>query len=541
LVVAHAGALERYQGRSSGRVRQFCIFGETTGEFDDYGLPERLDWTKDYQGKALVVYGHIPTLEVRRQNNTIGLDTGCVFGGALSAYRYPEGEFVQVQARKVYYEPVKPLETEEIDEPQSDLIRIDKLLGRQSITTKLEGTIKIFAERTAPALEVMGRFSINSGWLIYLPPTMSPGEVSSLDGFLEYPTQVLNYYGSKGITKVICETKHMGSRAIVILAKDTETAVRRFKVTDGTRGAVYTRMGRSFFSDKALEETLLERLSAALTASGFWERFNTDWTALDCELLPWSAKAQGLLSQHYGPVGWAGLEGLKAAHQTLSIACGRSDMEQQELAKLIELKERMAERRRDLNGYVEALNRYCWPVEGLEGVRLAPFQILAVEKKVFSDLEHSEHLRILKEHLCSDPIFFATESLIVDTLDLESQKLAEKFWLDMTGAGGEGMVVKPLSNIRDRIVSNNKLPQPALKCRGREYLRIIYGPEYTLPNNLQRLKKRTLGRKRALALSEYALGLEALEAFTAYGSAERVHECVFGVLALETEPVDPRL
>ena len=109
---------------------------------------------------------------------------------------------------------------------------------------------------------------------------------------------------------------------------------------------------------------------------------------------------------------------------------------------------------------------------------------------------------------------------------------------NLTGRGGEGMVVKPLEFIAK---SRRGLVQPAVKCRGREYLRIIYGPEYTLPEHLDRLKSRGLGTKRSLALREFALGLEALERFVHKEPLRRVHECVFGVLALESEPVDPRL
>ncbi|MCL2151254.1 MAG: AAA family ATPase, partial [Coriobacteriia bacterium] len=109
LVVAHAGLKEKYHGRSSGRVRSFCLYGDTTGETDEYGLPVRLPWAREYRGKPLVVYGHTPTLEVEAVNNTYCIDTGCVFGGKLSALRYPERQVVQVDAAEAYYEPIKPL------------------------------------------------------------------------------------------------------------------------------------------------------------------------------------------------------------------------------------------------------------------------------------------------------------------------------------------------------------------------------------------------------------------------------------------------
>lgn len=112
LVVAHAGIKEQYQGQSSPRVRDFCLYGDTTGQVDEYGLPVRLPWAKEYRGKALVVYGHTPLREVQRFYNAVCIDTGCVFGGKLTGYRYPEGEIVQVEALRMYCQPARPLAAE---------------------------------------------------------------------------------------------------------------------------------------------------------------------------------------------------------------------------------------------------------------------------------------------------------------------------------------------------------------------------------------------------------------------------------------------
>ena len=126
----------------------------------------------------------------------------------------------------------------------------------------------------------------------------------------------------------------------------------------------------------------------------------------------------------------------------------------------------------------------------------------------------------------------------MDVTDADSEAKAVGWWEELTGRGGEGMVVKPL----DFVVKRSRgLAQPAIKVRGRDYLRIIYGPEYTLPENLERLRARGLSHKRSLAVREFALGIEALERFVRREPLYRVHECVFAVLALESEPVDPRL
>jgi hypothetical protein len=137
-----------------------------------------------------------------------------------------------------------------------------------------------------------------------------------------------------------------------------------------------------------------------------------------------------------------------------------------------------------------------------------------------------------------DPLLLATPYQVVDLTEPASVEAATAWWEALTARGGEGMVVKPLEFCRR---GRRGLVQPAVKCRGREYLRIIYGPEYTAPEHLERLRKRSVAAKRALALREFALGIEALERFVRREPLHRVHECVFGVLALESEPVDPRL
>jgi protein phosphatase len=115
LVVAHAGLKEAYHGTASGRERSFALYGDSTGETDEFGLPIRYPWADDYRGKAMVLYGHTPTPEPEWVNNTMCLDTGCVFGGRLTALRYPEREIVSVPAEKVWYQPVRPFPTDEAE------------------------------------------------------------------------------------------------------------------------------------------------------------------------------------------------------------------------------------------------------------------------------------------------------------------------------------------------------------------------------------------------------------------------------------------
>jgi protein phosphatase len=538
LVVAHAGMKEEMQGRGSGAIRSFALFGETTGETDEFGLPVRYNWAADYRGRASVVYGHTPITEPQWLNRTINIDTGCVFGGKLTALRYPEKEIISVPARRVYYEPVKPLAQAQTmaaisqQHEQDDVLDIDDVIGKRIIETRLHGNLTVREENAIAALEVMSRFATNPKWLVYLPPTMSPSETSERQDLLEHPAEAFDYFRKSHVEKVVCEQKHMGSRAVLIVCRDRDAVLRRFGVTQDEIGVCYTRTGRRFFNDTELEKEFLCRIQAGVSASGLWEELKTDWLCLDCELMPWSSKAQDLLRQQYAPTGAAARAGLAASIAALRATTGH-------VPDASELVGRFDQRRGMAEQYIDAYRRYCWTVRSLADLKLAPFHLLASEGMVHSDKDHVWHMSILARLCGSDPgLLLATPYKVVDVGNEPSVKEGIDWWEELTASGGEGMVVKPF-----QFVTKNRrgLVQPAMKCRGREYLRIIYGAEYTAPENLERLRSRGLGTKRSLALREFALGVEALHRFVEREPLRRVHECVFGVLALESEPVDPRL
>ena len=849
LCAAHAGMKEAYIGRASGRVREFALYGETTGETDEFGLPVRSAWAADYRGKTAVVYGHTPIPVAEWLNNTVNLDTGCVFGGALTALMWPEKETVSVPAKQTYEEPIRPFlpakapvhrDHEEIEttlqalatrhietrrvgaeavrnkhrlqldankyarhtaemeskaqnaeeagnaelaaqfrsakigyermvaemekplseavtmsnsvlrsvldietklrqlaeaanvtlpdfdaalesevaeanvpvaDPQAEalidaavrdmkdnqiknrelavkvivsknnlqaevdngdrmeqaldrkmreaaekgdeyevgqllkdklrnakiqdkmrdqlekaieatekvkeamqqeeervrartvealaiksrmrsaeilkrtqaaldafslleldiareteklaarmadaqaneaaraemrnaaplssqwrhdeLLRAEDVLGKRIVETRLLSNVTIPAANAAAALEVVSRFAVEPRWLIYLPPTMSPCETAPDGDLLERPEEAFAYFRNQGVTRVICQRKHMGSRAVVVVCRNEEAAFQRFGQPKGSgiTGQIMTRTGRHFFDDAELNAGLLHEIERALTAANFWEEFQTDWACFDCELMPWNAKAQGLLREQYAPVGAAAKMALSAAIAATKAARSRG-------LDLGALPETLTQRKADVSRYADAYARYCWKVRGLEDIRIAPFHLLATEGRTYFDRPHDWHIETLTRIAAESPNLTATETRLVDVTDAESQKEGADWWRELTYAGGEGMVVKPL----EWVVRGPKgLVQPALKVRGREYLRIIYGPEYTEPANLNRLRSRGLGAKRSLALREFALGLEGLKRFTRREPLRRVHECAFGVLALESEPVDPRL
>src|ERR1022692_1212942 len=242
LVVAHAGLIERLQGRASGRVREFCLYGQTTGETDEFGLPVRYPWASDYRGAAMVLYGHTPVPEPEWVNGTLCLDTGCVFGGRLTALRYPEREIVSTPAARVYYAPARPFPVN-ADAAQAgaglagsgaagsgtagsgatagdgagarrdpDVLNLTDVVGRRVVETAQHGRVSVREENAAAALG--------------------------------------------GVGAVVCEEKHMGSRAVALVCRDLAVARARFGAPGEASGAVWTRTGRPFFGP-ALTESLL--------------------------------------------------------------------------------------------------------------------------------------------------------------------------------------------------------------------------------------------------------------------------------------------
>ena len=383
-MVAHAGLKEDMHGRGSAAVRSFALFGETTGETDEFGLPVRHDWAREYRGAASVVYGHTPTPVPDWINRMLCIDTGCVFGGRLTGLRYPERDLVSVPAGRTYAQSVRPLAPPAAPPEAYDLLDIEDVSGKRVVTTALMSAVTIREENAAAGIEVMSRFCIDPRWLIYLPPTMSPSETSQADGFLEHPAEAFAHYRRAGVERVVLEEKHMGSRAVVVICRDAAAAAARFRVPPTRRGVVYTRTGRAFFKDPATEAALLDRLAAAMTQAGFWDRFATDWACLDTELLPWSAKAQSLIDEQYAPVGTAAVAGLRGAVDVLATAAARG-------LAVDELKIAFEMRLEGGRRYDQAWRRYAWDTDGLTGLKLAPFHLLATEGVVHDGQDHTWH------------------------------------------------------------------------------------------------------------------------------------------------------
>lgn len=370
-------------------------------------------------------------------------------------------------------------------------------------------------------------------------PTHGLAETIAQEGWLERPEEAFDYFRQQSVNAVVCEEKHMGSRAVAVVCRDPAVAVSRFGLRQERRGVIYTRTGRPFFSDAATEAALLDRLAAALDKAGLWEELATDWLCLDAELMPWSVKARDLIQSQYAAVAAAGSAHAAAVSAVLESALQAGHLEAEARVLLEPMLGRASSRSTMLDRYRSAYRHYCWDVVGIDDLKLAPFHFLAGEGGSFLHHDHPWHMETAARLQAADLVLFpATRWREVDLDDADSVAEATTWWETMTAAGGEGMVVKPRTFIAR---GPRGLVQPAVKCRGREYLRIIYGPEYDAPENLVRLKQRGLGHKRSMAEREFVLGVEALDRFTARRPLREVHECVLAVLAMESEPVDPRL
>lgn len=524
-VAAHAGIKDHYIGKQSPRIADFCRYGDSDG-LDVNGKPIRKDWTIHHKSSELIMWGHDPKPQPLLTNNTLNIDQGVVFGGMLTAYRFPEKQFVSVGAKMDYANiPDNPLEVwkqKRLSPPN-----IGKLLDGFSVITELYGEISIQQDGILAALDDFSHFTLPLEDIVYLPPTMSPTpKPSKLEEYLEHPSEAFEYYQAHGVETMVVEKKHMGSRGILLLFKNKEAA--KEYIGREMLGTIYTRTGRAFFQ-KELQEQIVKELNADLIKNGYFEKHNTDFVLLDAEILPWNLKAKDLILNQYAHVGeMAQLDRSKLQEQLI-----RAQKNGQPVEDWLTETERLLENTAIFN---EVYQKYCWKTEGLEGIQIAPFHTLAHSTESYFDQPHTWHMEKNKQFSSMSKLFRETEYRLV--YDEASMKDAVNWWDKMTEEGHEGFVVKPKNFLA---YYKGRLLQPAIKVRGRKYLHIIYGIDYLQPENLARLKQRNTSKKQHNALKEFALGVEAVNRFVRRESLERYHECALGVLALEADPIDPRL
>ncbi|MCM3388149.1 polynucleotide kinase-phosphatase [Ureibacillus chungkukjangi] len=525
LVCTHAGIKDDFIGKQSYDISDFCRYGDNEG-LDETGKPIRKDWTIHHKTSTLIVWGHDPKLKPLVVNNTINIDQGVVFGGELTAFRYPEQEFVAVQAKQDYSgghnNPLIELKKKRLNPPN-----IAKFIDGFSILTEHIGSVKVPKEYGLASIDSVSHFTVPIEELVYIPPTMSPPpKPSSIEGYLEHPREAIEYYRSLGINQMVAEKKHMGSRGILYLFKDKE-AGRKF-VGRETLGVIYTRTGRRFF-DLETEDIILSRINQSLTANDYFNKYETEFLLVDAEIMPWNLKAKELISSQYAHVAENAILDRSLLKNKLEGAAYNNENLNTWLKEYDEMLV-------NAQVFMDVFQKYCWEINDLNQIQIAPFHILAHSNETFFDKPHTWHMKMNKEFAQMDKLFVKTEFMVIG--DAASEEEVIKWWDEITSDGHEGIVIKPETFIAK---SKERLIQPAIKVRGRKYLNIIYGMDYLQPDNLARLKQRNVGKKQKLALKEFSLGVEGIQRLVNGESIERIHECVLGTLAMEADPVDPRL
>jgi protein phosphatase len=284
---------------------------------------------------------------------------------------------------------------------------------------------------------------------------MSPPETSHEPGLLEHPHQAFDYYRKHGVKHLICEEKHMGSRLVLVICRDEDTTLRRFGIAGQGIGMLYTRTGRRFFEDRLMETNLLARYMQP-DRRWFWEQFTpAGLPGLRVDALVAEARS------YQGPV--------RSRGRRLAGRPGRALADLQQAAAngapVKALRARIEERAALAAAYTQAYRRYCWPVRSLEDIRLNPFHILATEGAVHTGQTHLWHMQTAARLAEASPgsVLQPTGWIQVDVEEAESAAQGIRWWQELTGRGGEGMVVKPLDFIARH---RNRLIQPAIKCRG---------------------------------------------------------------------------
>ena len=312
---------ERYIGRASRRVREFALYGETTGETDEFGLPVRYNWAAEYRGPAAVVYGHTPVpeaglaqphdqhrhrLRVRREAD------GAALAGAGARLRRRRGR----RTRSRRGRSCRPSRDAGRSRPSSSTTTCSTSKtssGKRIVTTRLHHNVTVREENAIAALEVMSRFAANPKWLIYLPPTMSPTETTRRAGLLEHPQRGVRLFPHAGRRRRSSAKRSTWARGRSWSSAATRTAalqaVRR--PGRGHRHRLHPHRPAVLRRPRGRSGSCSASLHRRSRRPGFWDEFASDWFCLDCELMPWSAKAQDLLEEpvrrrRFGVAGGAG-------------------------------------------------------------------------------------------------------------------------------------------------------------------------------------------------------------------------------------------
>ncbi len=526
LVVAHAGLHAEFHNRESKRVRDLALYGETVGDHDPEGPPHRVDWAVSYRGTALVVYGHTPVQNAVWRHRTINLDTGCVFGGALSALRYPEHEVVSVPAERTWSAPSRPIAAPAASGRAEDSVLPPDVQKRHDIDTARHGPIVVREQFAAEAVDA-ATVTVDRRWLVYIPPAVAPPDPPGPEvPLVERPHEALAYFADAGATAAMCYDDPIGVRVVIVACRDEISAFTTFGADDGRTGVVYTRAGAPAWSDATKEAALIGRLRLAMEELSLWDSLATDWIAIEGTLVPATGPARSSYYAAFTQQVTGALEDYRAADDSM--------LSSQPGGELTEAVGRVQQTRR---ACAEAIRNFVWQPRVLSDVRFAPRAILATAGRVRWTADQTWQIQTLAELAAVDELFMRGVGRVIDLHDRAARDQATTAWASLDDDEASGWTIAPVqwpSDTSQRVL-------PVMRCRTPARLRLLYGDDCLNPERIGAIRRRNVRRKRSLSFREHALAHEALQRFVDGEAHYRVHECIFGILALEEEPIDPRL
>lgn len=522
-IVTHAGIKDHYISKQSKVISDFCRYGDIQ-QTDRLSKPIRGDWFINHKTSELIIWGHDVKVQPFKANRTINIDQGVVFGGELTALQFPELKFKSIKAFNNYV-GMKENPILEAKEKRFNPPNVAQFIDGFTVHTLNDDQITIAKENVLAAMDTFSHTTLPLEQIVYIPPTMSPTpQTSSLDDYLEHPTEAFNYYKKNGVKKMIAEKKHMGSRAVIFIAKNN--AVAKKMINSDSLGYIATRNGRPFF-EQVQQQQMVNKIHEELLAKNYFEQFNTEFVLMDAEILPWNLKAHRLIDQQYETVAE---NALMDRHKIIEKLQLTNDID------VTNWLEEYTTKYKNAACFDAVFKNYCWATHELSGIQIAPFHILAHSSSTNFHETHSWHMKMNEFLAENSSLFIATEYRLIDSEKDELEVI--EWWKEMTDIGHEGIIIKPLHY---ETYYKGKLLQPAIKVRGREYLRIIYGMDYTNETTMKKLKHRNPSRKMRNALLEFKLGIEGISRFVRSESNARIHECALATLALESDAIDPRL